>query len=305
MSTSLKSILIFNNQYNCRWFKKITQMDLLVSASEHAFMIPPVCRAAVSAEIFKSYVAPVVGALARLEESNISNVYNFDGKQPAVSQVSELILDIQGSDSFKCYYIIAQKLLLSVIADKDGGQVKQLVKAAIEFLNFIETAVKKIQETNIISTPELTGQARPKNTDPNSPRGLQNESADSLLRIQTLIEKRKLATLAGEKSSATTRISPKRDSVPTALATGSPAPLALPAWPPVADPSLSSIYENFHIGVTQVWGRLVVQKWKVLLLIMQLRFQCGLRVSEHGLISTSCRLIYYVSGCATFHFIGS
>ena len=57
-------------------------------------MIPPVCRAAVSAEIFKQFVAPVVAALARLEENNISTVYKEDeGQQPAVSQVSEAMVN--------------------------------------------------------------------------------------------------------------------------------------------------------------------------------------------------------------------
>lgn len=160
--------------------------------------------------------------------------------------------------------------------------MKQLVKAAIEFLTFIETAVMNIQESNIISTPEISGPARPNHTEPNAAKGVQSmESAESLLRIQTLIEKRRLATLAGEKSPATTRSTTKSTtaSFTAGSSTASPStPPATPVWPPVADPSLSSIYENFHVGVTQIWGRAVVQKWKVLLLIMQLRFQCGLRV---------------------------
>ena len=77
-------------------------MDLLVSASEHAFMIPPVCRAAVSAEIFKLYVAPVVAALARLEENNISAVYKEEEvQQPAVSQVIEAMLN-----DFRCRFFL-------------------------------------------------------------------------------------------------------------------------------------------------------------------------------------------------------
>ena len=46
----------------------------------------------------------------------------------------------------------------------------------------------------------------------------------------------------------------------------------------VSDPWLSDLYERFHIGVTLSWGRTVLQRWEALLWILQLRFQCGLRV---------------------------
>jgi len=56
----------------CRWSKKITQVHLLVSATEHVFQLPSVCRAAVSAEILKKFVVPVISALMRLEEADPS-----------------------------------------------------------------------------------------------------------------------------------------------------------------------------------------------------------------------------------------
>ena len=97
-------------------------MDLLVSASEHAFMIPPVCRAAVSAEIFKLYVAPVVAALARLEENNISAVYKEEEvQQPAVSQVIEAMLN-----DFRCRFfyscLVCVFLRAEAIAECHRGQ---------------------------------------------------------------------------------------------------------------------------------------------------------------------------------------
>ena len=54
----------------------------------------------------------------------------------------------------------------------------------------------------------------------------------------------------------------------------------------VSDPWLSDLYERFHIGVTLSWGRTVLQRWEALLWILQLRFQCGLRV---GHLPSVCR----------------
>jgi hypothetical protein len=43
-------------------------MELLQTASEHAFPLPEVSRAAVAAEVLKVLICPVVSALVRLEE---------------------------------------------------------------------------------------------------------------------------------------------------------------------------------------------------------------------------------------------
>ena len=58
-------------------------MELLVSSAEHAFSMPTVCRATVSAEIFKRFIAPVAVALVQLEENATSPTDSSSSSNPA------------------------------------------------------------------------------------------------------------------------------------------------------------------------------------------------------------------------------
>ena len=96
-----------------------------------------------------------------------------------------------------------------MISDKEGHLVRQFVKAAMEFLSFIDAAVGNLQNNssnannNSASSSGTHGlSAGPGVSDETGGHGHRMESKESLLRIQSLLEKRRTANLGSERSPA-------------------------------------------------------------------------------------------------------
>ena len=149
-------------------------------------------------------------------------------------------------------------MLLNVIADKEGNLLKQLVRSAMEFLNFVGAVVQSLAiPTDIPENGKgMDGEKEG--------RSIGMDSHESRLRIQSLIEYKRNASA---KNSPTIHRSGGGNNQPA-------------AWPSEVDPAVSIIYENFHVGVTQHWSKAVIQMWSAALWVLQLRFQCGLRVGK-------------------------